>query len=474
MHWSCLVSLLLFGACRAAAPAPPTALSPPTLSVQEGRLIDAQDRQILLRGVNARVEGLFDVTFDDGRIPLEAIPAFDGEDCAFLAGELGLNLLRLPVNWSGIEPLEGTYDEDYLQRIGRLVDACETVGVSTIVDLHQDAYGKDIGEDGAPLWAIQPPPDALLEGPLTAEELAARRLSPQVLAAFASLYANAPTSDGRGLTDAYAAMAARLAEALALHPGAVALELHNEPVVFGDQETLDAFHDAVTAAVREVAPRLPVVFEPDALRNLTDEAPMERPFGWSEAIYGPHIYTDVFEDGWASEDTVAVQDSIARAHTEADFHDAHLFVGEFGNDPRTERGQLYLRTCFDAFDVHQASWALWLYEEHSQDAWGLWDEGDEPHTRGALRAEAVELVSRAFPVATAGRLDRVHWDADTATLTIDLLDATEAPHRLAVPDRLFAPGVDATCDGAPVDVQRPIPGRADVTCAGRQLVVRPL
>ena len=33
------------------------------------------------------------------------------------------------------------------------------------VDMHQDAYSKEIGEDGEPLWAIVPPPTQLLEGP---------------------------------------------------------------------------------------------------------------------------------------------------------------------------------------------------------------------------------------------------------------------------------------------------------------------
>lgn len=47
------------------------------LRVDDGRLVDQRGREVTLRGVNARVEGLFDVTFDDGRLPLEAIPTFD-------------------------------------------------------------------------------------------------------------------------------------------------------------------------------------------------------------------------------------------------------------------------------------------------------------------------------------------------------------------------------------------------------------
>src|SRR4051794_174380 len=40
-------------------------------SVQCQQLVDAEGRVIFLHGVNARVEGIFDVSFDDGRLPLE-------------------------------------------------------------------------------------------------------------------------------------------------------------------------------------------------------------------------------------------------------------------------------------------------------------------------------------------------------------------------------------------------------------------
>lgn len=443
------------------------------LRSEGGRLVDAQGRQVLLRGINARVEGLFDVTFDDGRTPLQVIPPFTGDDCAFLASELGFNLLRLPVNWSGIEPEEGVYDTAYLDRIGALVDACEAAGVWTIVDLHQDAYGKDIGEDGAPLWAIQPPPPELLEGPLTSEELARRRLSAPVLAAFNSLYGDAALPSGRTLHQAHAEMTGHLAGFLRDHPGAVALELHNEPVSLGDQAALDAFHAASTEAVQAAYPTLPVVFEPDALRNITDSAPVETPFPYDNTVYGPHIYTDVFEDGWASEDTDAIRASVAGAVDEAAAHGSHLFIGEFGNDPRSERGALYIDTCLDAFDQAQASWAIWLYEEYSQDSWGLWDVGDEPYTRGALREDAADQLARPFPIAVDGVVEGIDWDAEAGVLTVSVEGAGDGEHVVSAPARVWPSGVAVTCDGAAVDAVEVADGRARFRCAGAELRVSP-
>lgn len=467
-----LFSLLGIG-CNAAKVDSAASAAPAPWSVQAGQLRDGEGRQRLLHGVNARVEGLFDVTFDDGRTALEVIPPFSGEDCAFISEELGMNLLRLPVNWSGIEPQPGQWDEAYLAQLGQLVDDCAAADVWTIVDLHQDAYGKDIGEDGAPLWAITPPPTELLEGPLTAEELARRRLSVEVLQAFNSLYTNAPLPHGQGALDAYAAMAAHLAAFLSAHPGAIALELHNEPVTGGRQDLLDDFHDAVAAAIRAERPDWPLVFEPDSLRNLVDSAPVERPWSWGNGIYGPHIYTDVFEDGWASEDTLAIEQSVADAATEASAHAAHLFIGEFGHDPRTDRGALFIETSLHAFDTHRASWAIWLYEEHSQDAWGLWDEGAEAHTRGALREAAANQLARPFPTAIEGELLSLHYDRESRVLAVTLTPTGDGIHTFAVPTRTYPLGVRAECSTTPATTEVIRPGRISVQCSDTEVTLFP-
>ena len=73
------------------------------------------------------------------------------------------------MNWGAIEPEPGQFDAEYLASARDLIAACGAVGV----------YSKEIGQDGAPLWAIVPPPAELLGGPL--EDLEVRRLSVQVI-----------------------------------------------------------------------------------------------------------------------------------------------------------------------------------------------------------------------------------------------------------------------------------------------------
>lgn len=467
-----LLPLLAVSGCPAPAPdaGPPRVSGDPWLA-HEGRLYDDRDREVLLRGLNARVEGLFDVTFDDGRTPLEPIPPFGADDCLFLARDLGMNHLRLPVNWSGIEPVRGAYDADYVDRIIEVVDDCAAYGVWTVVDLHQDAWSKHIGEDGAPLWAIVPPPQELLEGPL--HDLDARRVSEQVLAAFESFWL-----DRDDLQTAYAEMAAHLAARLDGHPGVVGIELMNEPVLTGaaDRRHLAAFHEGTARAIREAVPGMTVLFEPDATRNFTDRTLVKHPFPLADAVYSPHIYTQVFTSGWASRDQVALTGSVHAAREEAAAHGAALYVGEYGNDPTTETGRLFVRTALDAYDAVLASSAFWVYEEWSQGSWGLYDAGgtEAAPARGRLRGPIADILARPYPQAVDGRLAGVEWSAPTSTLTVEIREAGAGEHLLSAPTRIYPEGVHVSCDGDTVEARPgPFPGRVAVRCSGRRLVMRP-
>lgn len=236
---------------------------------------------------STRVEGVFDVTFDDGRLPVEEIPALAPAECARMRA-LGLDLLRLPINWSGVEPARDQIDEAYLVRVDAAIACAASAGLVVVVDLHQDAYSKEIGEDGAPLWAIVPPPDMLLQGPLM--DLSERRTSAQVVRAFDSFFEiGDPHALQREFFDMLEVVARRWGE----HPAVIGFELFNEPIATEDE--LRAFHEGAAARIREVAPEKLVFFEPSSIRNFTDAAPLaKRPFAVDNAVYSPHIYTFVF------------------------------------------------------------------------------------------------------------------------------------------------------------------------------------
>lgn len=417
--------------------APPRASYSP-VDTDGRRFLDAEGRTVILRGVNARVEGIFDVTFDDGRIALEPIPPLTAADCVRMR-ELGFNLLRLPINWSGLEPERDVFDETYLAAVDAAVQCAADAGVYVLIDMHQDAYSKEIGEDGAPLWAIEPPPTMLLEGPL--EDLGDRRLSEQVLAAFDGFFAPADANGLQAeLADALAYVAARFAD----DPAVVGFELFNEPV--GDSVEIDAFHVRAATRVRAAAPGKLIFFEPNSIRNLVDFAAIPSdPFPVAGAVYAPHVYTYVFSDPSNQLDTATIEDlrpSVDNAAFEAQAWGAPLFIGEFGFDPASPNFAKWVGLELDLQDEYAASSAFWVWKEESQGSWGLftrtmtgWDE----------RPDTIAVLSRPYAERIAGAPTTIRWDATAGTLTVAYDDAVDAANVLFVPERFTV--ASASCDG---------------------------
>lgn len=434
------------------------------LRADGGHLRDEQGRVAVLRGINARVEGVFDVTFGDGRVPLETIPGLTAEDCTRMR-ELGLDMLRLPINWSGVEPSPGVYDEAYLARVDAAIECAANAGLLVVVDLHQDAYSKEIGEDGAPLWAIQPPPTELLGGPLT--DLSARRVSPQVQAAFRTFFDPADTS---GLQAAFAAMIGHVAARYATHPAVIGFELFNEPDT-GTVE-LDAFHRRAGQAVRDVAPGKLVFFEPPALRNFTDFIPTPRePFPIAGAVYSPHIYTYVFQSDQTAFEQATLDEleaSVRSARDEAAAYATPLFIGEFGVAPVDAAANVrWMQSQSQLHDRYFASSAFWVWKEQSQGRWGVFDFDD---ATGAWteRPLVVGWLSRVRVARIAGTPATLDSSATGDAVRLEMLpgSALDVPHVVYVPER-FAATTSVRCDGAEVTAPRdPATGTLEVGCRG--------
>lgn len=433
---------------------------------------DSRDRVVILRGVNARVDGVFDVTFDDGRLPLEDLATFTADDARQMRA-LGFNVLRLPINWSGIEPTQGQYDEAYLDRVAAVVELCAAEEIWVIVDYHQDAYSKEIGEDGAPLWAIQPPPTELLGGPL-GDSLEMRRFSAQVLAAFAGFF-NDQDEDlsDEWLQAAFGDMTRHVAERFADEPWVLGYELYNEPVASDAQ--VWAFHGRVVPKIREVDDRHLLLFEPSATRNVIETAPLSASaFADDQGIYAPHLYTFSFGDATTSLETLSEDDlrpNVQAAVAEAASWETPLFVGEWGIDPDATNSALYVELMYGLFDANLLHSTVWLWKEDSQGMWGLFDY-DEASDTWTLRTDIAALHSRPYAMAIAGEPESMHYDLATQVLelrfTVGADAATDTPTVVFVPEQ-FPESLSVRCDDtevATVADRDPERGTIEVVCNG--------
>jgi len=400
-----------------------------------------------------------------------------------MAEDFGFNLLRLPLSWSFLEPEPGVFDEDYLALALQRIEECRQVGITTLVDLHQDGWSKFVGDDGAPFWAHEPPLP-----PEAADERFggdSNPFLPMVSAAHDAFFNNTG-----GIQDVYVSMVRRLAERIADRPGVIGLELMNEPVLVAalslqDVTALDAFHARAGAAVREVAPDLPIYFEPSATRNITDESPVGTPHSFAHGVYAPHIYTGVQLSTWDIGDRARILSSVAGALEEARFYGVPAVVTEFGHNPTTTVGFAWTETTLDIFDELRVSWAHWVWEEwtptcdgfleFSGSCWGFFDtdedlaaEGDVRFGRGALREEAVELLARPYPLAVAGRLVALSYDASSGVLDVTIDAADAGRHIFAAPLLVYPSPPQVLCDGEEITSER-LGGRVGFACEGTRI-----
>jgi len=423
---------------------------------------------VVVHGINARIDGVFDVALDGGRIPLQPIPAF-GLDDAQRMRALGFNLLRIPMQWSGVEPTEtGGFNTAYLDRVAAAVTTARQGGLRVLLDLHQDAYSKEIGEDGAPLWAIVPPPERLLQGPLT--DLAERRTSEQVLRAFGTFFGDGDT--GARLRTRYTSMAAAVARRFDADDTVIGLELYNEPVAPDPQ--VWRLHEEVARAVRAASPRMLLVFEPDATRRLLlnrSQLPTG-PFPVPGGVYAPHTYPLAFSGTPSQRNAftlASLRPAVESARAEADAWRVPLLITEWGYDPVGIRSEAYHRFLQDAQAEAMAGAMYWLWKEQSQGSWGLHDyeaEGSRWRERPAVR----RMLARVRPEGIAGT--PLGWSYDDTThsfaLRFEGRTAVTAPHRVYLPGPEDVPGAwVARCDGATVALLRDAAtGIAEVLCHG--------
>jgi endoglycosylceramidase len=462
-----LIALLLLVATSAAH-----AVDARRFRVHDGRLVDGRGREITLRGVNARADGVFDVTFDDGRLPLQDVPVFDAGDAARMQA-LGFNLLRLPINWSALEPRPGFYDDAYLDRVDAIVDACAKHDIVVLIDFHQDAFSKEIGQDGAPRWVLDlllgPNGYPYLGGPLT--DLSARRLAPAALNAFRTFF-----DDAHGIQDQMAQAATVVARRFRRHKGVLGYEVMNEPlaaVTANGEAKLQAFNAKVAQAIRRVDRRHLVAFEPDTVRNFTNAAPLpSEPFPVPGGLYAPHIYTGVFDATDLSGGLQVLEPSMERAAAEAAAWGVPLLVGEYGIDPNSPYANAWITAQLDLQDRFRAHSAFWVWEEISEGRWGLFDgESSEPDGE---RLERTHALSRVYARAVPGRVVEHTVDDAANTLRLRWQGKGGAPLELYVPKRRYPNGIAVRCNGAPVTPRMDEGGQvATVRCgrgAGERLV----
>jgi endoglycosylceramidase len=409
----------------------------PPWSVRGGFLRDAQGRAVILRGANVSGKNKNPPFFD-----------FHGpDDFTRMRSDWGMNAVRFVIEWAAIEPLEGQYDDAYLDAVAQRIEWAQVADLYVVIDMHQDVYGQGFavgGGDGAPLWTCDASNYASFvpTSPWYFENLTA-----QVTACYDGFWG----SDD--LQARYAEAWRRVAARLAGYDHVVGFDPMNEPywgshpILHFEEDLLQPFYERIVPAVRSAAPAWVAFIEPSSSRNLGGTTGLTPP-SFGNLVYAPHSYDRNAESGAGFDPAQrpAIIANIAALAQEATALGGALWIGEYGGTATAPGIVDYMTAQYDAAGAVAASSMYWDY---TKGGYGLLDaDGNEAQP-------LLDTVVRPYPERVAG--DPVSWSFDAASSTFTL---TYRPNRslaavtvVSVPARVYPSGYAIDCGGCSASVQ---------------------
>jgi hypothetical protein len=471
MRWALLALVAVAGGCGKSSPFHDGINAPEAnrstldegpflpLGTQNGRIVDAAGRDVILRGVEHHA--LQDVPY----IGREVLP----EDYPLIAS-WGFTTVRMAISWSRIEPMPGQYDDGYIAEIRAAMDACQAAGITVVLEWHQDLWGKcaatlvDNTANGAPDWTCPNP-------------------VPAVGALFDRLWQNQD-----GLFDSFLAAWGHVLGVLGNHPALLGLDVFNEPT--GTAQTPALERDYVYPAYRRIVPALRAAFPKgllflDATLARNDSMTLyTEPLDSLGAgvVFAPHLYT-----GWLklyllgkeiSPDDKAADFAAARAQAAA-LH-LPLWDGEWGVNLNLDTALADLETHVGLEDTSLIGSSYWAFERAVPTNGNSSISGAQSilDVNRQVRQPVVDRLSRPYPIQSPGTLAGLEYDFSAArlTVTIDVTSVT-SPLVLYAPARelsaaqclsVTGPGAwhfDQRADRERVLVGFDAPGRYVVTLA---------
>jgi len=376
--------------------------------------------------------------------PRGSFTAADGR----LINRLGFNAIRLAWMWKGLEPRRGRYSRAYESEILREGRLLTNRGTFVLLESHQDVYNdQKLNGVGFPDWATftdgleRAPPTRLIE-----------YSPPGVGRAFDSLYANRA-----GIADAYAAAWQRMAGGFRRDPMMLGYDLINEPwpgsrwpeCLDGcadlDRGQLQSLQNRLARGVRRVDRRNPVWYEPyltfggTAAPSALRSAPRDvRPAGFAFHVYcsgNSSAAPDAESRGPRYRECTRENDPRAfdNAERTARALGGPPLFDEFG-DSQDKR---HVERLIEEADSRRMGWLYWGYKDWEDVPGGPGDGGlfDDDDDNRTLRRAHVRVLSRPYPMATAGTPLRYAFDRPRRRFTF----AYEPSRRVTAPTVVYIP-----------------------------------
>ncbi|KAI9197354.1 Endoglycoceramidase [Polychytrium aggregatum] len=395
-------------------------------------ILDSMNRQRLFRGVNVVYKAF---PYYPRLDAWNATDSFTEDDAHFLA-DVNLNIIRLAIMWSGVEPDQGSYNQSYIDTVKGIVEMCARYGIYVLLDLHQDILSEKICGEGLPGWAtdtsssglVQPPPFPmpLQWGPWsdpipTLKECKSHpwpnyQLTPAAAKAYQNLYDNK-----NGYADALAAFWKKVASEFKNYTNVIGYDLLNEPFAgdlwgnplvlaiegFSARYNLQPLYEKIHRAIRSVDTEKFIFFEsPTTDNNYNGFTQPPGGFAYGNRSIISYHYYHPMPNRFTLD--VHIQKRLADA--------ARLNCGLMMTEFDIAKANIGLPQLLDHADAGLQSWLGWEYKRLVP----ITGFGDSffNDTTGLLHPRTVSELSRTYPSATAGNLISFNFRRSDAQFTM--------------------------------------------------------
>jgi endoglycosylceramidase len=347
----------------------------------------------------------------------------------------GFNLVRFLVYWEAIEPIEGEYNNEYLQKVVEHIDYLRKIGIDVIVDIHQDLYAKKFNGNGFPEWTVNDKGK-----PFSPQEPWGKNyLQPAVRASYRNFW------ESEYLQKKYAGMMSVLASYLKGLDNVIGIDMLNEPfpklpfVRYFEKSILTDFYKKCITFVVLNGYYKTFFFQPWIGTSSGIPTYMRYRPWLNKAVYMPHYYPPrCLEKGtYKAIDRFLLKWSFNIKHREAQLFNSPLIFGEFGISSNVSGYQRYVWDFLDLCNKHLASWIWWSYDKEEHSAFGVID--NEKNEK-----EILKTLVRAYPQRIAGESPIILNTKNTLYLTYRSTD-TIGPTVVYVPDA-YNCAIDCNCE----------------------------
>lgn len=384
---------------------------------------DSLGNTVLLHGVNVAYKS--SPYIPPNRESFDYMDSFCEEDAKRLRN-WGMNVIRLTIYWEAIEPSRGQYNEEYLDKVGEIIDICAKYGIYVFLDAHQDVANKQFCGEGFPDWAIKPRTSALTKFPAPLfhlkfdyDEQGYPTKESCLKNVFAKYYMTYAVEDAyqnlfnnwEGIGDAFASMWAHVASRFKNKDNLMGYEIINEPWVGNlfknplqvfKNNNIMKFYNKVHQAIR-AEDDISIIFFEHPLTDTFLSAVHGTPGGPEyndRQILSYHVYAIAQGDPTSTFAVNTIASILyGKIYARLKAENVGGFLTEFGAiSGLISPGNEHIRFILDKADKGLQSWTYWQYKYYNDyttaarpsECEGFFDGS------GAVIHEKVKVLTRPY------------------------------------------------------------------------------